>query len=157
MTGSSPEPVRARRRLGWLLKHAHERWLTLSLDALRDVGVNGRELAVLTALAEGEPVSQLEAAQRLGIDRTSMVGLVDALEGKGLVERRPDARDRRRNIVAVTDHGSRVLAEGLRATSAAEQAFLAPLDADDADRLRRILGQVATADGQRVEEHDERT
>lgn len=134
-----------RRRLGWLLKHAQERWLTLSVAALRDLGINGRELAVLATLAEGEPPSQLEAAQRLGIDRTTMVDLVDALEGRALVERRPDPRDRRRNIVAVTERGSRVLVDGLKATAAAEQAFLAPLAPDDQRRLRSMLEQVANA------------
>ena len=138
------DPPAARRRLGWLLKHAHERWLTLSVAALRDLGINGRELAVLAALAEGEPPSQLEAAQRLGIDRTTMVDLVDALEGRALVERRPDPRDRRRNIVAVTERGSRLLADGLEATAATEQAFLAALAPDDQRRLRAMLEQVAT-------------
>ena len=90
-------PVRD--RFGYLLKHARERMASLSADALRGFDVSGRELAVLTMLADGAPPSQLEAAQRLGIDRTTMVGLVDALEQKGLVTRTSDEMDRRRNKI----------------------------------------------------------
>ena len=67
--------------------------------------MTGRELAVLTVLAGDEPASQQQAAQRLGVDRTTMVALVDALEGKGLVQRHADAADRRRNVVELTAAG----------------------------------------------------
>src|SRR5512135_963184 len=89
-------------RFGYLLKHARERMAELSAEALRPYGVSGRELAVLTVLATGAPPSQLEAAQRLAVDRTTMVALIDGLEARGLVTRGPDQSDRRRNIVALT-------------------------------------------------------
>ena len=41
----------------------------------------------------------------LGVDRTSMVALLDALERQGIIARRPSEQDRRRNIIALTDHG----------------------------------------------------
>ncbi len=130
-------------RFGYLLKHARERLARLSTDALAQFGIIGRELAVMTVLATGAPPSQLEAAQRLSIDRTSMVALLDGLERKGLVERRPQAEDRRRNVVILTAEGRRVLGEASRATDAAEREFLAPLAASDAIRLREMLQAVA--------------
>jgi DNA-binding MarR family transcriptional regulator len=54
-------------------------------------------LAVLTVLAAGRPLSQLEAARRLGVDRTTMIARVDALEAKGLV-----SGDAVRRIAAAT-------------------------------------------------------
>jgi len=133
-------PVRD--RFGYLLKHARQRMATLTEEALRPFDLNGRELAVLTVVADGEPPSQLEAAQRLSIDRTSMVALIDALEAKGLVERRPDLADRRRNIVALTAAGLRTLGEASRASNEAERAFLAPLGGADGERLRKLLQAV---------------
>jgi DNA-binding MarR family transcriptional regulator len=133
-------PVRD--RFGYLLKHARERLTTLTEDALRPFDLNGRELAVLTVLADGEPPSQLEAAQRLSIDRTSMVALIDVLEAQGLVERNPDPDDRRRNIVALTAVGRRILSDASRASDEAERAFLAPLAEADGDRLRVLLQAV---------------
>src|SRR5262249_23120664 len=61
--------------------------------------------AVLTVLAGQEPGSQQQAAQRLGVDRTTMVALIDALEDKGLVRRHADAEDRRRDGGGLTEAG----------------------------------------------------
>lgn len=133
-------------RFGYLLKHARVRLGLLSAASLEHYGVNGRELAVLTVLAEGEPPSQLEAAGRLSIDRTTMVGLIDDLEGKGLVERRPDTTDRRRNTVVLTPAGRETLAGASRATDEAEAAFLAPLRLDERAQLRSILQRLVAED-----------
>jgi DNA-binding MarR family transcriptional regulator len=126
-------------RLGYLLKHAQAAFAERSAAALAPLGVNGRELAVLTVLAGPEPPAQQEAASRLGVDRTTMVALVDALEGKGLVERRPDLADRRRNLVHLTGRGRDVLDEGSRIHAEAERTFLAALTADEVEQLKSLL------------------
>lgn len=135
-----------RRRLTYLLKYA-----LLTLDELHEVhlsplGINARELAVLLLLDDHEPESQQQAAQRLGVDRTTMVGLLDGLERKALVARRPDATDRRRNVVELTDLGRKVLDDATRASDKAEQQLLAALGKADAARLRELLRRIATGD-----------
>ncbi|WCB95349.1 hypothetical protein DSM104299_04092 [Baekduia alba] len=127
-------------RLGYLLKHSYLRHAEQLSEALSPLGVDGRELAVLRVLDTDEPSSQAEAAKRLGLDRTTMVGLVDTLEARSLVARKPHAADRRRNVVALTRRGQRVLAEGTRIGDAVEDRFLSGLSATDARRLRSILG-----------------
>jgi DNA-binding MarR family transcriptional regulator len=131
-------------RLGWLLKHAQLRLSELTAAALEPYGVTGRELAVLTVLASSRPLSQQEAAARLGIDRTTMVAFVDQLAGKGLVERRPDVADRRRNLVELTPAGRDVHDRAGAAYATAEHRFLAPLSATAATRLRADLGKLVT-------------
>jgi DNA-binding MarR family transcriptional regulator len=133
-------------RFGYLLKHARERLSALSAEGYARFGINGRELAVLTVLAEGEPPSQLEAAQRLSIDRTTMVALLDELEAKGLVGRSADPADRRRNIVVLTRAGRECLVGASRASDDAERTFLAPLGEADGERLREMLQTVIAAD-----------
>ncbi|GAA3538922.1 hypothetical protein GCM10022419_018680 [Nonomuraea rosea] len=130
------------RRLGYLLKHANLRLAELTGPALEPYGIDGREFAVLSVLGTPEPLSQQEAAQRLGIDRSTMVAMVDALERKELVGRRPHPGDRRKNMVEPTEHGRDVLEKGARAMDAAEEAFLAALPADDARLLRELLDRL---------------
>jgi DNA-binding MarR family transcriptional regulator len=127
------------RRLGYLLKHVQQRLSELSSAALAPYGVHGRELAVLIVLASGEPASQQESAARLGIDRTTMVALLDVLEDKGLVVRRPDTHDRRRNVVALTAQGASTLRDATRASDDAERQFLAALTPQAADEFRAAL------------------
>src|SRR2546423_14246735 len=126
-----------RERFGYLLKHARERFATLQAPAIEPFGITGRELAVLTVLVQGQPPSQLEAAQRLSIDRTTMVILLDGLEAKGLVERTAASADRRRNIVALTPAGRKVLIGASRASDEAERAFLTPLRPGDRHQVRK--------------------
>ncbi|WP_433298061.1 MarR family winged helix-turn-helix transcriptional regulator [Actinoplanes sp. CA-030573] len=129
-------------RLGYLLKHAQIELAERGRAALEPLGVNGRELAVLTVLGEGEALAQQQAAGRLGVDRTTMVDLVDALEGKGLVERRSDPADRRRNLVHLTARGREVLADGERIHQDVEKTFLGALSAQEGEQLKDLLRRV---------------
>jgi DNA-binding MarR family transcriptional regulator len=132
-------------RLGYLLKHAQLRLAERAGPALAPFGLDARELAVLAVLAAGRPLSQLEASRRLGVDRTTMVALIDALEGKGLVVRRRSEQDRRRNVVELTERGGQVRTGAEDAREAAEREFLAPLGAKDAERLVKALQVLITA------------
>ncbi|MGW0872269.1 MarR family winged helix-turn-helix transcriptional regulator [Streptomyces sp. NPDC002740] len=133
-------------RLGDLLQHAQATLARKSAEALVPCGVDGRELAVLVVLADEETLSQAEAAGRLGVDRTTMMALVDGLEDHGLVERRRSPRDRRRNIVRLTDAGLVCLERAEAARRAAERRFLAPLDEQAAAALLRALRMLAAAE-----------
>jgi DNA-binding MarR family transcriptional regulator len=126
-------------RLGYLLKHVQLRLAELSAEALAPHGLTGRELAVLTVLAVERPLSQQEAATALGIDRTTMVAFVDQLASKGLVERRPDGADRRRNLVELTPAGKRTHERAVAVYAEAERRFLAPLSPTAAARFRADL------------------
>jgi MarR family transcriptional regulator, lower aerobic nicotinate degradation pathway regulator len=105
--------------------------------AFETVGLSAREFLVL-AFATTEPLSQQEIARRLGIDPTVLVGVVDELERRGLVERRRDPDDRRRYHLAVTESGVELLAKAERTATEATQAFLEPLDGAQ----RRHLGEL---------------
>lgn len=144
---ADPPPEILTSRLGYLLKHAYLRLTEESARALAPYGIDGRELAVLAVLeAAHAELSQLEAAGRLGIDRTTMVALVDALEAKGLVGRRRSHQDRRKNIVELTSSGRERLGDAERARQEMERRFLAPLSAPDAAGLVRTLRLLAAGD-----------
>jgi DNA-binding MarR family transcriptional regulator len=124
-------------RLGYLLKHVLARLTEAQTKALAPHGLNGRDLAVLSAVASGEPLSQLEVASRLRVDRTSIGDLLDGLEDRGFVERRRSPEDRRRNVVVLTELGESTYATAERIRLEVEREFLAPLR--DRERFRSDL------------------
>jgi len=130
-------------RLTYFLKRALADLEALHGQHLAPFGINGRELGVLLFLEGREPESQQQAAANMGIDRTTMVALLDGLEAKGLVARRPDPADRRRNVVELTDAGRATLPEAIKASDAAERELLAALDDREAAQLRELLARVA--------------
>ncbi|MEU6254178.1 MarR family transcriptional regulator [Streptomyces sp. NPDC047043] len=73
--------------------------------------------ARLLSLLSLEPLPMRKLAQKLKCEPSNVTGIVDRLESRGLVERRPDPADRRVKLAAATDEGRRVageLRDGLR-------------------------------------------
>jgi DNA-binding MarR family transcriptional regulator len=145
-TDDGPGP-QLRTRLGYLLKHAFFELEELHSVHLARSAVNVRELSVLLLLDGREPESQQQAAGRLGVDRTTMVGLLDGLEDKGLLARQPDPADRRRNVVVLTNAGRRALKAAKAASDKAERELLADLSPAEAGQLRDLLARVVTDSG----------
>ncbi|MBM0227963.1 MULTISPECIES: MarR family winged helix-turn-helix transcriptional regulator [Micromonospora] len=78
-------------------------------------------------------------AEQLHIAPRSTTEVVDGLQERGLVERRPDPEDRRATLVALTDEGTRVGAAIRAARNAEAERFFGDLDEADRADLARIL------------------
>jgi DNA-binding MarR family transcriptional regulator len=141
-TSSRPKGTQVRAHddvLGYLIKHAHLELEKRTDAALAGLGVTSRDLGALRVIAGGEAASQQEVAAVLGVDRTSMVALLDALEGRKIIARRPSDRDRRRNVVELTGAGRRLFDQAEAAALAVERDFTASLGARGAAELRHAL------------------
>jgi len=115
------------------------------IDAtLEAVGLNGRQLLVLTFTGGEEHLSQQMLSVRMGLDPTIIVALVDDLEDRGLVARERDPDDRRRHRLRITAKGRKLHATAVAAVTRAEKSFLAPLDRAERDTMRRLLVEVMT-------------
>ena len=146
MTREANRGPRLSLRLTYLLKSALRDLEDLHREHLDPLGISGRELAVLLLLQAREPESQQQTAERLQVDRTTMVALLDGLEAKGLVARQADPDDRRRNVVALTDVGRRTLDKAVRASDKAERRLLGSLDESERTQLRALLARIAADD-----------
>ncbi|WP_327275381.1 MarR family transcriptional regulator [Streptomyces sp. NBC_01224] len=103
-------------------------------------GAQARVLGLLSL----EPMPMRKIAQKLKCEPSNITGIVDRLETRGLVERRPDPADRRVKLAAPTERGART-AQQLRDSLTFAREPLAELsDGDRAmlrDLLRRMLGE----------------
>ena len=126
--------------LGYLLKHAHLALEGRTDAALAPFGITSRDLGALRVIAGGEAKSQQDVAGILGVDRTSMVALLDALEQAGIVARRPSEQDRRRNVIELTKPGRKIVIQAEQASLAVERDFVDVLGEERASDLRRTLG-----------------
>src|ERR1700722_10116450 len=70
---------------------------------LEPLGLEPREFVLLRAVAPAEGASQQAIGERLHIPASRMVAFVDALEARGLLERRPNPDDRRARALYLTD------------------------------------------------------
>jgi MarR family transcriptional regulator for hemolysin len=115
--------------LGWLLAQASHVLSTELTAAFEARGHTSRGYCVLTAARGGE-YTQKELADAVGLDKTTMVVTVDALERKGLARRVPAPEDRRARVIEVTPEGEKAVAEGEELVAAIQDQVLATLPRD---------------------------
>jgi MarR family transcriptional regulator, transcriptional regulator for hemolysin len=118
-----------------LWRAAHVR----ATDVLGSVGLTPALFALLNVTAAREGAIQQELGSALGIDRSTMVSLIDQLESAGLAERRPSATDRRAREIAITPKGRRLLQRSRRMISETEDEVLTGLTAAERSELVRLL------------------
>jgi MarR family transcriptional regulator for hemolysin len=104
----SPEALAE--NLGWLLSQASHVLKTQMTAALEAIGISPRDYHVL-ATAMTAAYTQIELAQAVGLDKTTMVVTIDELETAGLAKRLPSTEDRRARLITVTKAGQRKVAE----------------------------------------------
>ncbi|MFI7007744.1 MarR family winged helix-turn-helix transcriptional regulator [Streptomyces sp. NPDC050145] len=130
----------------WLLGRAAARGRALVAEALAEHGLKMWHHVVLCAVADQQPVAQADLVRGVQLDPKDMVGVLNDLQAAGLVERRPDPGDRRKNAVTATEDGTRLVATCARAARTANDELLAPLDEDERaafmDMLRRITARM---------------
>jgi DNA-binding MarR family transcriptional regulator len=97
---------------------------------------------VLSVLCDDGPASQREVADRLHLDASDLVGIVDGLEAGGYLTRVRDEADRRRYILTATPAGRDVLAEVERHSRDTRARFLAPLSEAERATLTDLLARL---------------
>lgn len=126
-------------------------WCLTQLDAAVRISVNAalgrtqiesmsiRGYWVLEAIADGGDMAQTELSALLGMDRSDMVRLIDSLESANLVARTRDAKDRRRQLIALTEAGNTIRASLRRSLRRAERAAVAECPPE----VRALLSSLA--------------
>lgn len=117
-------------------------------SGLAPLGIEPRDFRLLRALARTEGASQRSAGRSLNVPPSRMVALVDGLERRGLVQRRPHPSDRRAHALFLTSAGRLLLARALEVAAGVESGLCADLAPGERDALLGLLAKLAGAGGQ---------
>jgi DNA-binding MarR family transcriptional regulator len=107
--------------------------------AFETLGLTPALFALLNVIGAREGAIQQELGSAMGIDPSTMVALIDQLEGAGLAKRRPSARDRRAREVTITPKGRRVLERARKAAAQVEDEVLRGLSGAERSQLLTLL------------------
>ncbi|GHD41543.1 MULTISPECIES: MarR family winged helix-turn-helix transcriptional regulator [Streptomyces] len=124
--------------IGTVVARYHEEYE----DAAAEHALTGAQARLLSLLSL-EPLPMRRLAQKLKCEPSNVTGIVDRLEARGLVERRPDPSDRRVKLAAATEEGRRV-ARSLRDALNFAREPLAGLSAEERLSLRDLLQRMLT-------------
>jgi DNA-binding MarR family transcriptional regulator len=132
-------------RTGFLVGKIHFMHREAGNRALAPVGIDVRDFGTMTTIAD-RPSSQQDIARMLGVSGTLVVQIVDALERRGLVERRRNPDDRRSYVLQLTEAGRKTLESAGEQLADVIPALTAPIGEDAAAELRRLLRKLLGAE-----------
>lgn len=100
------------------------------------------QYSALAAIAENSGMDQATLAREIAVDRTTIMGVVDRLESKGLITRPVSVHDRRARELATTSGGRAMLERCHVAVARAQEAIVRGLSDGEREDLLRLLRKV---------------
>jgi DNA-binding MarR family transcriptional regulator len=143
-THPSPDPpvTEFAGQLFFRLWRAHH---TRTAEALASIDLTPPLFALLNVIGARVGAIQHELGSALGIDRSTMVSLVDQLEHAGLARRRPHPQDRRAREVLITPKGRRTLKRARELAEEVEDEVLQGLSTTERRQLVTLLRKAFAA------------
>lgn len=147
----APEPPRAGARegrlaglLGYAVRRAQLRVFQDLAATMDRFGLTPGQVGALLLIEANRGLSQTELGAALGIERSSVVPLIDQMEAKGLVHRLAHARDRRAHALALSEAGMTLVRRFLPALERHERRIAKSLNAAERKQLLDLLNRVAS-------------
>lgn len=138
----TPHPALAR-NTGFLLSRIGDITRRRFAESLSPLGLTPRMFGVMNMLEAEGAITQLALCRAVGMDPSSMVGAIDELEERGLVERRRNPSDRRAHALHLTEEGLEVLGRARRVARRSQQELLGPLSDQERAQLHELLLRLA--------------
>lgn len=132
---------------GHLVRRLNQISVAIFADRMAGIGVELTpvQFAALSAIDARPGIAQAALAGAIAYDQTTLGGVIDRLEQKGLVAREVSPTDRRARVLTVTDAGQDLLARVRPVVRDLQDDILSGLDADEKAELLRLLKKTTDA------------
>lgn len=130
--------------LNFVLTKAQQSVHQLFKAELAPYGVTPGQYAVLKCLWDENGQTAKQIAERLCLDGSTVTGILDRIEQKGLIEKKVDAKDRRALQVLLTKAGRELEAPLSRVIEEANRKALSNLETDRSEDLKKLLQEIST-------------
>jgi DNA-binding MarR family transcriptional regulator len=142
-----PPPAPTARSVGFTVSSLGFAVSSRFVQTLAPLGLEPREFALMRAVGAAEGQTQQAIGASLHIPASRMVAFVDALEARGLLQRRSNPRDRRARALHLTDGGADLLERALARASALELELCSGMSDEERETLLELLQRVGAALG----------
>jgi DNA-binding MarR family transcriptional regulator len=116
-------------------------------ERVAKIGLTPPDAGLLRKVASDPGISQQALAEHLGVMPSRMVGMIDELEGKGILERRRSKEDRRNYELHLTPQGRQLLGQLGRIAAEHEESLCAALNKEERAQLRDLCRRIAEEQG----------
>jgi MarR family transcriptional regulator, lower aerobic nicotinate degradation pathway regulator len=133
---------------GHHIRRLHQIAVAIFLQETEAHGLTPVQYAALQAVANDPGLDQRTLARTIGLDTSTVGGVVDRLEARGLLLRNASADDRRVRLLTPTSAGRELLAAALPAMLRAQERMLEPLPKGERAEFLRMLATLVTANNE---------
>ncbi|HMM86897.1 MarR family transcriptional regulator [Azohydromonas sp.] len=133
---------------GFHIRRLHQIAVAIFLQETEASGLTPVQYAALQTVANQPGIDQRTLARSIGLDTSTVAGVIDRLEARGLLQRNASPDDRRVRLLTPTAQGRALLAEVLPAMQRAQQRILEPLPAAQRREFMRMLRTLVTANNE---------
>ena len=144
MNDASPEQIDIDNQPGYYIRRLHQISVAIFLQETEPFGVTPVQYAALQTVGNHPGIDQRTLARTIGLDTSTIAGVIDRLELRGLLVRNASLEDRRVRQLTLTDEARQLLTEVAPSMLKAQQLILAPLSSQDQAEFTRMLRQLVT-------------
>jgi len=148
MKKNSAAPVDLETLPGHYIRRLQQIAVAIFLQETEAHGVTPVQYAGLQAVRRSPGIDQRTLARSIGLDTSTVAGVIDRLESRGLMVRNSSPDDRRVRLLSLTDEGLALLDEIQPAMMRAQQRILEPLSRKDQQEFMRMIRSVVTANNE---------
>jgi DNA-binding MarR family transcriptional regulator len=130
---------------GHLIRRAHQVAVAIFMEETAGFDVTPVQFAILNALLVDPGEDQVTLARKVAFDAATFGSVIGRLEARGWVRREPDAADRRRKRLWVTEEGAEAARSMKRSVGKVQARILEPLDEADRAQLVALLDRLVAA------------
>ena len=141
----TPPPVDLTALPGHLIRRLQQIAVGLFMDETAGFDLTPVQFATLAGIARQPGMDQRTLARQIGFDTSTIGGVIDRLERRGLVQRRPAPDDRRVRRLVITPEGEALLQQVMPAMTRAQQRILEPLPPAQQRQFLQLLTALVTA------------
>jgi MarR family transcriptional regulator, lower aerobic nicotinate degradation pathway regulator len=133
---------------GHFIRRLQQIAVAVFLQETGSFGVTPVQYAALQAICRAPGIDQRTLAGVIGLDTSTTGGVVDRLEGRGLLRRNPSGHDRRVRLLTPTDEGLALLHEVEPGMLRAQERMLSPLSESDQREFMRMIKTLVQANNE---------
>ena len=129
--------------IGYNLRRAQTAVFQDFSESLKDCDITPGQFGVLVLIAANYGLNQTRLSNALGIDRSTVVAVIDRLEGRGLVQRTPAPTDRRSYALRLSDQGRALLRRARSLVETHEKRIAQDLTPVEQKQLNALLSRLS--------------
>jgi MarR family transcriptional regulator, lower aerobic nicotinate degradation pathway regulator len=133
---------------GYYIRRLQQIAVAIFLDESRELGITPVQYAALQAISDSPGIDQRTLAGRIGFDTSTIGGVVDRLDARGLVIRGTSDTDRRVRLLSLTPAGAALTKTVIPAMLRAQERILAPLPPNERVKFMAMLRQLVQANNE---------